>query len=85
MRVDDAIIQSRDAISAASSPLAPGDNVVSNALLKLRDEPLIAEGNVTLTDFYANYVGELGLEVVRAGHVKEANDILQADLVNRRR
>lgn len=81
--LDDAIIESNDAIAAGSSPLAPGDNVIVNQIVKLKEQRFF-EGDATLNEFYANYVGALGLDVLRSQHVKEANDILGEDLNKRR-
>ena len=82
--LDDAILQSHDAISVASSPLAPGDNVVANKLVGMKDAKFMEDSNVTMVEYYANYVGALGLEIVRSNQLKEANDILVADLETRR-
>ncbi len=83
-KIDDSIWESLDAISAASSPNAPGDNVVLNDLIRLKDTKILDGGNVTFNEFYANTVGNLGLEVVRSEHIKEADELLNADLVGRR-
>lgn len=84
MDLDDVINESNEAIAAGSSPFAPGDNVVVNQMIKLRDTPLFNDGQATINDFYANYVGAVGLEAVRADHVKEASDIMMDDLNKRR-
>lgn len=81
--VDDAIMESTDAIACASTPWAPGDNVNLNRILKTKDEKLF-DGEQTFNEFYANYVGALGLDVVRADHIKEGCDILTEDLTKRR-
>ncbi len=82
--IDDAIAESNDAIAAASSPAAPGDNVNANRIIKLKSEKLFGDEKVTLSEYYANYAGALGLDVVRANHVKEASDIMVQDLTSRR-
>jgi flagellar hook-associated protein 1 FlgK len=84
IEIDDAIVGSNDAISAASSPMAPGDNVNLNQLVRLKDAKIFPEDKVTLNEFYANYTGALGLDVVRADHIREANDLMVADLNQRR-
>ena len=84
LRIDDSVTQSQDAISVASTALAPADNVVANKLLNIKDEALLGEGNISLNEYYANFMGVLGLEVVRADHLHEANKILLADLEVRR-
>lgn len=84
INVSDVINHSTDAIAAAITPAAPGDNVNINNILRLKDARLLENGNATLNDYYANYVGEFGLDVVRTEHVKEADDILLADLKGRR-
>lgn len=83
LEVDDAIVESNDAIAAASSPLAPGDNVNINRLIRLKDAKMFGDG-VTMNEYYANYAGALGLDVVRANHVLEASDIVVQDLTQRR-
>ncbi len=82
--VDDSILQSNDAISAASSPMAPGDNINVNGLLNLKNAKLFGNDLVNLNEFYANYAGALGLDVVRASHIKDANNIVVDDLIARR-
>lgn len=85
IEISDSIAESVDAISAGMSPAAPGDNVNLLQMLKLKDTPLYGDDNdATFTDFYANYVGTLGLDVLRAGHMKEANDVVMQDLTKRR-
>jgi len=78
------ILNSQDAISAASTALAPGDNVIANELSRLKSEKMLGAGQVTANEFYADYIGVLGLEVVRSEHLNEANKILMADLEVRR-
>ena len=82
--VTDQIMQSTDAISAGASPDAPGDNIVVNNMIRLENEKLLSNGNATFNDHYANYVGMFGLEVVRAKHTKEADELLLNDLVGRK-
>jgi len=82
--LDTTVAQTTDAIAAASSPMAPGDNVLVNELVRLKDARLLGNGNATLHDYYSNYIGNLGTEVVRAQHVHEANNIVAADLKNKR-
>lgn len=84
IELSDLILGSTNAIAAASSPNAPGDNVVVNRLLGVNREKLLDNGNASLGEFYANYVGVLGLEVNRADHVREADEVLIADLKGRR-
>ncbi len=82
--LDDIIIQSNEAIAAGSTPMAPGDNVNINRIIKLKDSKLFGEDMVTFNEFYSSFAGALGLDVVRAGHVDEINKIMVDDL-NRRR
>jgi flagellar hook-associated protein 1 FlgK len=84
IEVEDAIMSSNNAIAAASSPEAPGDNVNLNALIKLKDAKLFHDDKVDFNEFYANYTGALGLDTVRAGHIQEANDAIVTDLNQRR-
>ncbi len=82
--IDDTIIGSNDAISAALSPMAPGDNVNINQLIKLKDAKMFAADGTNLNEFYANYTGSLGLDVVRAQHISEGSEIVAQDLNQRR-
>lgn len=82
--LDDMIMQSSTAIAAASTPMAPGDNVNMNLLLKLKDAKVFADEGVNFGEYYANYTGALGLDVKRAEHIREATDIMAQDLNKRR-
>ena len=41
-------------------------------------------GRSDLVEYYANYVGNLGAEINRAEHLKEANNLVVSDLQNQR-
>jgi flagellar hook-associated protein 1 FlgK len=82
--VDAMMIHAPDAISAGSTPLAPGDNINLNRLVRLKDDKHFGDLKVSFNEYYANYAGALGLDVQRAGHIQEANDVMLADLQNRR-
>lgn len=82
--IEQSILDSVDAISVASTPLAPGDNVIANRLLTIKDKGLLGREQANLIDFYANYVGDFGLQVARAQHVSEADGLIKADLESRR-
>ncbi len=78
--ISDDILESVDAISIASSAMAPGDNVLGNEISRLKNAKIMDRGRASLTDFYANYVGELGLEIQRSDHLAQAQGIVVADL-----
>jgi len=82
--VADVIVESSDAISAASTANAPGDNVNLNMLIRLKDKRMFSDENVTFNGYYSNLTGALGLDVVRAEHVKSANDLLVANINQKR-
>ena len=82
--ISDVIYDSVDAISAASTPNAPGDNVTANGLVRLKDEKLFDDGGATMSEYYANYVGEFGLEVVRSDHMAESDEIVNNDFKTKR-
>lgn len=84
IKLSDAVEQTTDAISIASSAQAPGDNVFINELLRLKEKRIMDEGTATLQEYYSNYVGVFGLEVVRAEQIKEADDTLSKNLNARR-
>jgi flagellar hook-associated protein 1 FlgK len=82
--IEDIIATSNHSISAASTALAPGDNVNLNAIIKLKDARMFSEDGVNLNEFYAQYTANLGMETQRADHAKQSADILVEDLVKRR-
>lgn len=84
IEVSDLIVDSPDAISLSSTPNSVGDNVVANELLRLRDRRLFDNNNASFVDFYANYVGVLGTEAVRAKHQAETDGIILADIQARK-
>lgn len=83
MQVAQHIAEDTDAISIAATPNAPGDNVVANELLRLQSAKIMG-GKANLTEYYADYVGVFGLEIIRSDHEKQAQDILIGDLKARR-
>jgi flagellar hook-associated protein 1 FlgK len=84
IQVSSEIQNSTDAIAAASTPNAPGDNVIVNMLHSIKEKPIMADGSASLNAFFADYVGSLGIETMRAGHVKDADHLLKADLDSKR-
>ena len=73
-----------DAISVASSPNAPGDNVFANEILRLRESKVMNDNSATFSEFYAAGVGSFGLELVRTDNLNKANDVVVMDLNNRK-
>jgi flagellar hook-associated protein 1 FlgK len=84
MDISDEILGSVEAISIAGTPMAVGDNIVANELLSLKGEKFLDHGRSDLVEYYANYVGNLGAEINRAEHLKEANNLVVSDLENQR-
>jgi|GEM_PF-276605 len=84
MKLTDPIIDSIDAISAASTPNSPGDNVIANDLLRLRDKQMLSNESATLTQYYSDYVGQLSVDIVASKHRSEADNIVSNDLNARR-
>lgn len=78
--ISDEVAESIESISIASSPQAIGDNVVGNQLLNLKEAKMFDNGKTTFIEYYGEMVGGLGIEVNRALHLKEANDVVVADL-----
>ena len=68
----------------ASSPNARGDNVIANELLGLKSKKLMENGNASFNDYYANFVGVLGTEVVRSSHARDTDKIMLAELKGRK-
>ena len=84
IEISDLIANSTDAISLGSSPRAVGDNINANRLLRLRDKKILDGENASLVEFYANYVGTLGTEAVRARHQSETDNVIFADIKARK-
>ena len=82
--LDDIVLQNLDAISAGSTPMAPGDNVNINRIVKLKDSKLFGDEKVTFNEFYSSFAGSLGIDVVRAAHIDEINNVMIEDLTRRR-
>lgn len=84
IKVSDLIANSTDAISFGSTPNTVGDNVNANQMLRLRDMRMFDDGNASFVDFYSNYVGILGSEIVKAKHQSETDDVIHADIIARK-
>ena len=82
--ISDSIVSSTDSIAAASSKMAPGDNVIVNEMIRLKDTKLMENQNATLHGYYANFIGVLATEVVRSEHIKNADEVVMSDLKNQR-
>lgn len=84
IKLSDTIADSIEAIATAATPDAPGDNIVVNKLIGLKNQKIMQNGNATLLDFYANIVSQLGLEIQRAKNTYEADKIVLSDLIARK-
>lgn len=84
MELSDDIMDSIEAISVAGTPMAVGDNIIANEMLGLKHEKMMDGGKSNLVEYYANYVGNLGIEINRTSHMKEANDLVVNDLQSQR-
>jgi flagellar hook-associated protein 1 len=84
MDLSDEVNESVEAISVAGSPMAAGDNIIANSILSLKNDKLMDGGKSNFTEYYANYVGNLGIEITRTTHLKEANDLVVNDLQSQR-
>lgn len=84
MRISDIILNSTDAISAASTSGSPGDNINLNRLISLKNERIFPDGQANLVEFYSNYVGVLGIEALRADHILESDKVLHTEWSTRR-
>ncbi len=82
LAIDDHIVESTNAISVAASPNAPGDNVLVNRMVRLKEQKTM--GDATIQDYYANYVGVFGLDLQRSQQTKDADETLVRNLNARR-
>ena len=78
------VLNSTDAISASSLQSSPGDNVIANNIARIQSAKVFKDSDATLNEFYADYVGVLGMETVRVKQVKESDQIIMSDLQARR-
>ena len=78
------VLNSTDAISASSLQSSPGDNVVANNIARIQSSKVFTDTDATLNEYYADYVGVLGMETVRVQQVKESDQIIMAALQSRR-
>ena len=78
------IATSPDAISASNIANTPGDNITANRITKLQFTKIFSDTDATFNEYYADVVGALGMETVRMQQVKEADDVIVADLKSRR-
>jgi len=83
-KLNNFIFNNPDAISTSATPYSAGDNIIVNELLKLKENKIISKNHETLINYYANYVGVLGTEILRIKHQKEADTLLKDDLVRRK-
>lgn len=88
MKIDISIANSTDAISTSSLMNSVGDNVIANKLARLQTQKIISNGDEsqasTLNDYYADYIGILGMESLKVKQIQEADNIILADLKSRR-
>ncbi len=84
LKITDLINEDSNAISAAATPHAPGDNIIINRLVGLRNERIMENGRATLQENYSNYVGVLGIEIERAGNKLAADDVIFGDWTSKR-
>lgn len=83
MDIASEVMQSTDAISAGLVPDTPGDNVIINELISLKDKKVF-DGRANFNDFYANFVGELGIEKARIQSKFSADQVLRNELQQKR-
>ena len=84
IEISELIANSTDAMSFGSAPNSVGDNINANKMLRLRDKRVLDGGNASFVDYYANYVGVLGTEAVRAKHQSETDNVIHGDILARK-
>ena len=83
MFLDEMVVSSVESISASSVANSIGDNVNVNALLKMRNDKLLDSGRSTFNEYYANLVGEVGLETERSNHMFDSARVVLSDVDSR--
>ncbi len=84
INLDDSIVNSTDSIATSSLANTPGDNIIVNRLRALDSTKIFGDGKATLTEYYADYVGILGMESLRTKNLMDSDDIILSDLRSRR-
>jgi flagellar hook-associated protein 1 FlgK len=84
IKIADVILEDVNSIAAAATPGAPGDNVIVNEILRLRGQPLMADGKMSFNEFYSDYVSLLGLDLERTNNQMESDKVVLGDLSKRR-
>ena len=80
INISDQISLNTDAISVASTPNAPGDNVFVNEMLRLGEQKLMNDNTATFSEYYAAGIGSFGLELVRTNNLDKANEVVSNDI-----
>ncbi|MBX9840158.1 MAG: hypothetical protein K2X69_17805, partial [Silvanigrellaceae bacterium] len=70
------IVYNPNAIGAAMSTTSPGDNVVSNKLVKLFYEPLYDDNTTTVTGVYDKMISKLGIAALKTKEDATASQII---------
>ncbi len=84
MHLDDSIINSTDSIATSSLKNTPGDNIVVNRLSELQYDKVLGDGKATFTEYYADYLGILGMDSLRTKNLMDSDNVILADLKSRR-
>ncbi len=69
-------------VAAAGAPDSPGDNRIANVLSSLQYKGIYEDGGTTLDAYYANVVGQIGVEAQRANSAHTSQKDIYAQLKN---
>ena len=78
--LDSSVINSVNAISVASVPASPADNVIANRLIELQDEKIFLEKTASFNEFYSNYASIIGADVVRSKYMLDSDTVVHSNL-----
>jgi flagellar hook-associated protein 1 len=69
-------------IAVASISGAPGDTRNAQAISELRSSRVLSANSVTISEFYAGFIGTLGIKTQEASNLKENYNLLTTQLDN---
>ncbi len=80
LQVNDLLRLDPRALSGGATPNAPGDNIIANELVRLQSSLSFRGGTASITSFFDETLGSLGVESMRAKETAEASGVIMSQL-----
>lgn len=74
------VLNDIDAVSAALSPNASGDNIMANELVKIADNASYDDGRINFSQFYDKMVSRVGIDTMKSREEMQASKIVMGQL-----